>query len=192
MLERMNEPTRVFAVRALSSLETPETKADMLRHRSAFTVTLEAAGVDMSNLRAKPSASYKETYHHALLCWYDMTADELRLFAPGAHKLDETTESALSLLDGVIIGDWEDHEIEEVDAAIRLMALMGTGGATAAELHANHVVPNLARYDEDFTPPDLDDLESMWCQLRPYYLGGTSAVPNDLDVWVDRTYAFGI
>lgn len=191
LLNHVN-PIHVFAVRALASLETPETKAEMLRHRSALRVTLEAAGVDMSNLSQKPGASFTETHHHALVCWYDMTSDALRLFAPGLHRIDETTEQALALLDGTIIGDWEDHPIEDVDAAIRLMALLGTGGETAAELHANHVAPNADRWDEDFEAPSATELEELWCTWRQWYLGGSGAVPNDVDVWVARTYAFAI
>lgn len=192
MLFGGNNPIHTFAVRALSSLETPDTRAELLRHRSAFTVTLEAAGVDMSNLSKKPSTKFDETNQHALICWYDMTSDVLRLFAASLHEIDDTTKDALALLDGTIFGDWNDHPIEDVDAAIRLMAFLGTGGMTAAELHARHVVPNARRYDDDFTPPDVDDLEAFWCTFRPYYLGGTTQAPDDLDVWVGCTYAFGI
>lgn len=181
-------PMFVFAVRGLASLERPEKKAEMLRHRSAFRVTLEAAGVDLSNLSAKPST--KTT--GALVCWYDMTGGALRLFFVSDDDLDETTEQALELLNGTIIGDWERHPIEDVDASIRLMALMGTGGATAAELHEKHLSPNAERYDEDFTAPSVEDLEEMWCTWRAHYIGGTTAAPDDLDAWVTRSYAFAL
>lgn len=177
-----------FAVRGLASLDGAEKKSEMLRHRSAFRVTLEAAGLDLSNVEEKPASKARAT----LVCWYDMTSNALRLFVVGDDDLDETTAQALELLNGIIVGDWERHPIEDVDASIRMMALMGTGGATAAELHENHVVPNAHRYDEDFTPPSVDDLQELWCTWRAHYIGGSTAAPDDIDAWVMRTFAFGI
>lgn len=185
-------PFRLFAIRSLASLDTPETRAEMLRHRGAFTVTLAAAGVNMGRVKAKPSASFTDTYHHVLICWYDVTLDAFRLFAPSERRIDELTEGALALLDGSIHSDLDAAPIEDVDAAVRLMALMGVGGSTVEELYESVVSRNLHRYDDDFTPPSLDDLAALWATLQPYYWGGTSAAPSDLDVWVARTYAFGL
>jgi hypothetical protein len=181
-------PMFVFAVRGLASLESAEKKAEMLRHRSAFRVTLEAAGVDLSRLADKP----RGTERGSLVCWYDMTGEALRLFFVGDDDLDDTTAQALELLNGTIVGDWENHPIEDVDASIRLMALMGTGGATAAELYEKHVVPNADRYDDDFTAPTVEDLEELWCTWRAHYRGGSTAAPDDIDAWIMRTYAFAI
>lgn len=181
-------PMFVFAVRGLASLEGAEKKTEMLRHRSAFRVTLEAAGVDLSNLAAKP----RSTARGSLVCWYDMTGEALRLFFVSDDDLDETTSQALELLNGAVIGDWENHPIEDVDASLRLMALMGTGGATAAALFEAHVVPNAGRYDDDFPCPTLEDLEELWCTWRAHYRGGTTAAPDDIDAWIMRTYAFAI
>lgn len=182
-------PMYVFAVRGLASLDRPKKKTEMLQHRSACRVTLEAAGVDLSSFGPKPPS---KAPRGAFVVWYDMTSVALRLFFVSDDDLDETTEQALELLNGMIIGDWERHPIEDVDASIRLMALMGTGGMTAAELYARHVVPNLERYDEDFTAPTPEDLEEMWCTWREHYIGGSTAAPDDLDAWVSRTFAFGL
>jgi hypothetical protein len=188
ILFNQSNPLFMFAVRGLASLEGADSKKEMLRHRSAFRVVLEAAGVDMSNLSAKPKA----TGRGSLVCWNDRTSNVLRLFFVSDDDLDETTEQALELLNGSIIGDWERHPSEDVDATIRMMALVGTGGMTAAELHARHVVPNADRYDDDFTAPSVEDLEELWCTWRAHYLGGTDPAPDDIDAWVMRTFAFGV
>lgn len=177
-------PTFVFAVRALASLDS----TDPRKLRSAFRVTLEAAGVDLSALSRKA----RVTPPHALVCWYDMTSAALRLFVVAEDNLDDTTIRALELLDGSIIGDWENHAIEDADAAIRLMALMGTGGETAAELFTNHVAPNRARYDEDFTAPTEEDLAELWCSWRDFYIGGTTTPPRNIEASISRAFAFGI
>jgi hypothetical protein len=181
-------PMFVFAVRGLASLDRAQKKAEMLRHRSAFRVTLEAAGVDLSNLADEPRGAARGS----LVCWYDMTGEALRLFFVSDDALDETTEQALELLSGTIIGDWENHPIEDVDASIRMMALMGTGGQTAEALFEAHVVPNADRYDDDFPAPTVEDLEELWCTWRAHYLGGSTAAPEDVDAWIMRTYAFAI
>lgn len=184
-------PLAVFAVRSLASLEQPATKAEMLRHRSALRVTLEAAGVDMSNLAKKPAAPFADAPPHALLCWYDQTSNVFRLFLLEVDEIDETTGMALDLLNGTMVGRADGHPIEDLDAAIRLMALFGAGGATAEELYENHVAPNLDRWDDEFTAPDADDLEELWCSWRKKYIGGTVNGPDDIEVWIARTYAFG-
>jgi hypothetical protein len=73
-----------------------------------------------------------------------------------------------------------------------MMALIGSGGMTAEELYDNHVAPNEDRYDDDFTPPTLADLEEMWCTWRAFYVGGTTAAPDNIEPWIARTYAFAI
>lgn len=47
-------------------------------------MTLEAAGVDLSNVEEKPTSKARAT----LVCWYDMTSSALRLFVVGDDDLD--------------------------------------------------------------------------------------------------------
>ncbi len=186
-------PMRVFAVRSIASLGQPNDSAAALKKlRTAFRTVLAAADVDTSNIVPQPSASFSETKHHALIVWYDEPCEALRLFAPPLDLLDETTVMALDLLQGTVTMNLDSVPIEDADAVTRLMALMSVGGDDAADVHARFVRPRIHRYDEDFTPPSVEDLAELWGKIFPYYVGGTSAAPTELDVWFARVYAFGV
>lgn len=179
-----------FAVPAVASLAVPKTKKQMELYRTALCTTLTAAGLDMDGVfePALPFSSPK----HSLLVWHDVNCDALRLFAPPVAVLDDTTTRALDLLNGHRIADLHAAPIEDVDAATRIMALMGAGGDDASELHARFVVPQLHRYDDDFTPPDVSDLAELWNRVYEHYIGGTNFAPTELDAWIAKAYAFGI
>jgi len=185
-------PMRVFAVRALASLDAPDDQAEMKKYRNALRTTLEAAEVDMSNVARQPRVSFSGTEHHALIVWYDIPCDALRLFAPPLKLIDETTERALDLLNGSVTTDLDAIPIEDVDAAARLMALMSVGGEDAADLHARFIEPHVGRYDAEFTPPSVEDLEELWSSIFPYYIGGTSTPPTAMDAWIARAWAFAV
>lgn len=193
MISPFVNPMRVFAVRALASLGQPaENEAGLEKYRTALRTTLAAAGIEMENVVEQPSVSFSKTKHHALIVWYDVPCDALRLFAPPLGLLDDTTRSALDLLNGSITTDLDAVPIEDVDAVARLMALMSVGGDDAEDLHARIIAPRLDRYDEAFTPPSVSDLEELWRRIFPYYFGGTSTPPTELDAWIARAYAFGV
>ncbi len=186
-------PVRLFAVRAIASLGQPaETRDGMSSHRTALRTTLAATGIVTDNIVPQPTASFTGTKHHALIVWYDVPCDALRLFAPPLRLIDETTERALDLVNGSVTTDLDLAPIEDVDAAARLMALMSVGGDDPADLHARFIEPQLHRYDEDFTPPSVEDLQALWRRIFPYYFGGTSTPPTTLDAWIARTWAFGV
>ncbi len=192
MLSPSLNPICFFALRAIASLHAPEGQVEMRNYRTALRSTLQAAGVDMGQVLVQARASFVGTKQHALIVWYDVPCDALRLFAPPVELLDETTESALLLLEGTVATDLEALPIEDVDAVARMMALMGVGAEDAGELRARFVAPHLHRYDEEFTPPSVAELEGLWKRISPYYVGGTSAPPIALDVWIARAYAFGV
>jgi hypothetical protein len=193
MMAPVLNPVRLFAVRALASLGQPvETRAGMSTFRTALRTTLAAAGVDTDNIVSQPSVSFTGTKHHALIVWYDVPCDALRLFAPPLRLIDETSARALDLLNGSVTTDLDLAPIEDVDAAARLMALMSVGGDDPADLHARFIEPQLHRYDEDFTPPSVTDLGELWRRIFPYYFGGTSTPPTALDAWIARAWAFGV
>ncbi|MBN9163467.1 MAG: hypothetical protein BGO98_31690 [Myxococcales bacterium 68-20] len=192
MLSPSLNPMCFFALRAIASLHAPEGQAEMRKYRTALRSTLEAAGIDMGHVLPQACASFAGTKQHALIVWYDVACDALRLFAPPVDLLDETTESALLLLDGTVATDLDALPIEDVDAVARMMALMGVGAEDAGELRAHFVAPHLHRYDEEFTPPSVAELEGLWKRIFPHYIGGTSAPPIALDVWIARAYAFGV
>ena len=193
MISPFVNPMRVFAVRAIASLGQPvEDKAGMKKFRTALRTTLEAAGIDMENVAPQPTVSFSGTRPHAVIVWYDVPCDALRLFAPPLALIDETTERALDLLNGSVTTDMDLAPIEDVDAVTRLMALMSVGGDDAEDLHARFIAPRLHRYDEEFTPPSVGDLEELWRRIFPYYFGGTSTPPTTLDAWIGRAWAFGV
>lgn len=185
------DPMRVMAVRGLASLEPPKpTKAAIAKHRTAALTLLAAAGVDTTNVLAKPTVSFAETVHHVLVVWYDVAAGVLRLFAP--PPLDDTSMKALELLNGSIVLDLAHTPIEDVDATARVMALMSVGGDDAEDLYARFIEPHCRRYDADFPPPCIADFEELWGGMFRYYVGGSNAQPTACDVWIDRVYAFGV
>jgi hypothetical protein len=185
-------PMHLFAIRSLATIGSATTKAGLMRYRTAVCTVLEAAGLDMANVTPQPTASFSDTEHHALVVWYDVPCDALRLFAPPCRLIDETTENALSLLDGSITTELDTIPIEDVDAVARMMALMSVGGDDADDLHARFIEPHAYRYDDDFTAPSAADLEELWGRLFPYYFGGTSAAPGPVNAWISRAYAFGV
>jgi hypothetical protein len=185
-------PIHAFAVRALASLAPPDGEAAMRRHRTAVRTILEAAGVEMGFVLQQPRASFSRTKHHALVVWHDVPCDALRLFVPPLELIDETTESALLLLNGSFTSRLDEIPIEDVDALTRLMALMSAGAGDAADLHARFIAPNAERYDEELSPPDVAELEQLWGRFFPFYVGGTSTPPSVLDLWIARVYAFGV
>ena len=186
-------PMRVFSVRAIASLGQPaDSQAALRKYRTALLATLGASGIDMENVIEQPSVSFLRTKPHALIVWYDVPCDALRLFAPPLEVIDDTTGGALVLLNGSVTTDLDTVPIEDVDAITRMMALMSVGGDDAADLHARFIAPRLDRYDEDFSPPSVEDLDELWRRNCPYYFGGTSTPPSELDVWVARASAFGV
>lgn len=184
-------PMRLFTVRALASLEPPQTQTEMREYRTALRTTLEAGGVEMAEVVDQPTASFSDGSRHALLVWYDVPCDALALFAPPLELIDAVTESALLLLNGCVMTNLASVPIEDVDAAARLMALMSVGADDARDLHARFIAPNRHRYDSDLTAPTVSDLEALWRRIFPFYVGGTNAPPNAIDVWITRAYAFG-
>jgi len=186
-------PMRVVAVRAIASLGQPaENQAAMKRYRTALRTTLAAAEIDVENVVEQPRVSFARGKRHALIVWYDVPCDALRLFAPPLELIDETTRLALELLNGSVTTDLDAVPIEDVDAIARMMALMSVGGDDAADLHARFVAPRLHRYGDDFTPPSVDDFDELWRRIFPHYIGGTSTPPTQLDAWISRAYAFGV
>lgn len=185
-------PLRVFAVRSLASLDVPdEAMAEMQRHRTALLTVLSAAGVDVARIAKKASASFSEDERHVLVAWYDIGANQLRLFAPPRHLVDETTERAMDLLAGNVIPDLDAVPIEDADACIRLMALLSVGGESPEELHERFVAPREDLYDDDFVAPEVADLAALWGQFMRHYVGGTNAAPFDIEPWLAQTFAFG-
>lgn len=190
MMPSLDFSMNAFAVSAVAGLAVPKTKREMELYRTAICTTLGAAGLDMDGI-AEPDAPFKSP-KHALLVWHDVNCDAIRLFAPPVDTLDDTSTQALDLLNGSRISNLDAVPIEDLDAATRIMALMGAGGDDAGELYARFVAPHLHRYDDEFTPPDADDLAELWNQVYAYYIGGTNFAPTELDAWIAKAYAFGI
>lgn len=184
-------PMRVFAVRGVASLDVPETDAEKKRLRTALRTVLAAADVDTDRMGAKATLSNKEYAEHTIIVWYDVACDALRVFAPTTRMIDDTTASALELLNGSVHADLTTLPIEDLDAVVRVLALMSGGGEDARDLHARVVVPNLNRYDEDFVPPTVEELEEMWGVWFQQYAGGTSSALAPIEAWISRAYAFG-
>jgi len=187
-------PFFILAVRSLASLDEPErTKTALKRFRTAVWTTLAAAGVDMTGVLEQTTQPFEDaSRHHALVVWYDVAAGALRLFAPRLDVLDPTSEQALKLISGSIVMDLSKTPIEDVDATARVMSLMSVGGEDAADVHSRFIAPHVDRYDDDFAPQTVADLEAVWGRMFPFYFGGDKYPPKPCDVWIDRVYAFGV
>lgn len=188
-------PLHMFAVRGLASLAAPEkpAKGALAKLRTATLTTLAAAGLDTSHFLPQAKADFATSRHHMLIVWNDVAAGTLRLFAPPATLLDDTSLSALDLLHGQMVLDLDSIPIEDVDATARVMSLMSVGGDDAADVHARFIGPHLGRYADDFPAPTVEDFEELWGVLFKWYIGGNSHPPTDpVDAWLDRVYAFGV
>ena len=180
-----------FAVRAIASLDVPSTNAPKKRLRTALVTTLEAAGVETEGFGSGPKVANADFHEHRLVVWYDVACDALRVFAPSEAAVDETTALALDLLQGEVHVDLARLPIEDLDAVVRVLALMSAAGDDAADLHAALVAPNAHRYDDDFVAPTAEDLEALWGTWARYYVGGSSAPLGRVNAWIARAHAFG-
>lgn len=191
MFALLQSPLRGFAVRAVASLDAPDTKAGRKKLRTALLTTLSAAGIDVSRMGKQATASAEEFADHTLLVWFDVACDALRIFAPTENAIDDTTAKALELLNGSVILDWSSLPVEDLDAAVRVLARMKGAGVDAEDLHARLVAPNLHMWDEAFTAPDVSELEELWGTWFRYYVGGDGAPPVAIEAWIARAFAFG-